>query len=78
MTDIIDKAQQLAMDHAETSLRRHQSVHPLRPGLTACERSDCREPIRSERTAQGARLCDECQVEHDKRNAHFAVWARPR
>lgn len=76
MPDAMDRIQEFNDDHVADSLKRHQSQRPARAGLSCCETLDCREPIREQRTAQGARLCDDCQQEHDKRNVHFAAWAR--
>jgi RNA polymerase-binding transcription factor DksA len=72
----MDRIQEFNDDHVADSLKRHQAQRPPRSGLTHCETLDCREPIGVERTAQGARLCDDCQEEHDKRSSHFAAWAR--
>lgn len=76
MPDAMDRVQQHAADLNEDALKRHAQRNSGRVGLSHCERLDCREPIEPKRTALGARLCAECQVEHDKRSAHFAVWAR--
>ena len=73
MTDAMDRCQQFNDDAVADALKRHAS-RPQPRGLTHCEVADCREPIRPERTALGARLCDECQEEDDKRSAHFARW----
>ncbi|MGH8075588.1 MAG: hypothetical protein ACREO4_16180 [Lysobacter sp.] len=78
MPDAMDRVQQHAADLNDDALRRHRQQQAQRAGLSECERLDCREPIRPERTARGARLCDECQEEQDKRDVHFATWARRR
>lgn len=74
MPDAMDRCQTFNDDHVADALKRHRQEQPGRPGLAHCERQDCREPIHEARTRLGARLCDECQVEEDKRNAHFSVW----
>jgi hypothetical protein len=75
MPDAIDRLQEFNDDHVADSLQRHAQRREM-AGRTHCERLDCKEPIRPERTAKGAQLCDECQEEETKRNAHFARWAR--
>jgi hypothetical protein len=77
MPDAMDQCQQFNDDQTEDALRRHADrARPV--GLSHCERSDCREPIKPERTALGARLCMECQHEEEAREAHFRGWKRPR
>ena len=71
MGDAMDRAQDFNLLHVEDALRRH-AQRPRAAGLTACEVADCREPIRAERTALGARLCDDCQDEEDRRRAAYA------
>lgn len=78
MPDAMDSVQAFNEDHVQDSLKRHQTNAARRPGRTHCERLDCCEPIRPERTAQGAQRCEECEEEHQRRNAHFAPWARQR
>lgn len=78
MPDAMDVLQAFNDDHVADSLKRHQSTRARGSGLSHCERLDCREPIRAERTAQGARRCDECEEEHQRRNAQYAPWARQR
>jgi len=76
MPDAMDHVQAHVEALTRTALEQHAQRTTARPGLPRCERHDCGEPIEPVRTARGARLCLECQEEHDKRNAHFAVWAR--
>lgn len=76
MPDAMDRCQAFNDDHVADALQRHRERTPSRPGLRHCERADCKEPIHPARTAAHARLCEECQVEQDKRNAHFAAWPR--
>lgn len=78
MPDAMDKLQAFNDDHVQDSISRHQSNSAARAGRAYCERLDCGEPIRPERTRQGAQRCDECEAEHQIRNAHFAPWARQR
>lgn len=73
MTDAMDALQDYNDQRIDDALKRH-AARPRPQGLTHCEVADCREAIRPERTALGARLCEECQEEEDKRNAHFARW----
>jgi len=78
MPDAMDRLQNFNDDHVADSLKRHTTQHTRRPGLTQCERLDCREAISPERTAQGAQRCDECEEEHQLRNSQLAPWARRR
>lgn len=78
MPDAMDHVQANVEQMTQSALEKHTRRTAVRPGLTACERHDCGEPIEPPRTARGARLCLECQEEQDKRDAHFAVWARGR
>ncbi|WP_303749531.1 TraR/DksA C4-type zinc finger protein [Stenotrophomonas pigmentata] len=78
MPDAMDHLQTFNDEHVQDSIKRHQAHQHARAGRTHCERLDCGEPIRPERTAQGAQRCDECEEEHQRRNAHFAPWARQR
>lgn len=75
MSDAMDQCQQFNEDAVADALRRH-AQRPRTQGLAFCEVADCREPIAQERTVLGARLCLECQEEHDKREAHLARWRR--
>ena len=75
MADAMDAAQDFNLAHVEDALRRH-AQRQRTTGLTCCEVSDCREPIRPERTALGARLCDECQDEDDRRRAAYGGRGR--
>lgn len=75
MPDAMDRLQDFNDEHLADSLARH-AARPVRVGRTTCANLDCGEPIGTHRTAQGAQLCDECEVDDRKRQAHFAVWAR--
>lgn len=78
MPDNMDRLQDFNEDHVQDSLRRHRAQRTAVIGRGHCERLDCGEEIRPERTAQGAQRCDECEDEHQRRNAQLAPWARQR
>lgn len=75
MPDAMDAVQQLAADHVDDALKRHQA-RSIMTGRSTCANLDCGEPIGRERTILGAQLCMECQREHDGRAAHFRTWGR--
>lgn len=75
MPDAMDVVQQLAADHAEDALRRHQS-RPVVAGRRTCANLDCAEPIAPARTALGAQLCLACQKADEAQAAHFDRWRR--
>ena len=72
MPDAMGQVQQAAVDNVADALARHRANAPTRrPGLTHCETLDCREPIEPQRTALGARLCEDCQREADIRARQY-------
>lgn len=76
MPDEMDRLQAANEDHVADAIARHRATAaPPRAGLTHCENLDCGEPIAAARTRLGARLCDDCQREHDIRAAQYARGA---
>ena len=73
MPDLMDRVQQHADDLASDALAKHAS-RVVQAGRSNCANHDCGEPIHPERTALGAQLCMDCQIEEDGKQAHFAKW----
>lgn len=73
----MDAVQQHAQHMAEDALQRHAARRQV-AGRTSCANLDCGEPITPARTALGAQLCMECQIEAEGQAAHFSTWRRHR
>ena len=77
MPDAMDAIQRQAEQLAEDAVHQH-AQRPRLAGRTSCANLDCGEPIAPERSALGAQLCFECQLEEEARAAHFRTWRGPR